>query len=100
MSPSLATLGSTLCTCCGGFARVLQFQGGRGADPDQEARDVVATELQRWAQEEALRRDGAKRQALAYATGACLPARLPAPAWGQLLLLVTTVDAYDVPNLT
>lgn len=46
----------------------LKFQGGRGADPDQEAPDVVATELQRWAQEEALRRDGAKRQALAYAT--------------------------------
>ena len=80
MSPSPSNTLQYPMFCCGGFARVLQFQGGRGADPDQEAPDVVATELQRWAQEEALRRDGAKRQALAYATGACLPARLPAPA--------------------
>lgn len=44
-------------------------QAGRlGADPDQEVRDVVAAELQRWAQEEAQRREAIKRQALAYAT--------------------------------
>ncbi|PSC70457.1 50S ribosomal L23 [Micractinium conductrix] len=41
---------------------------GRLVDPDQEAREAVAAELQRWAQEEAQKRECAKRQALAYAT--------------------------------
>ncbi|KAL4448467.1 hypothetical protein ABPG75_005686 [Micractinium tetrahymenae] len=41
---------------------------GRPGDPDQEAREAVAGELQKWAQEEAQRREGIKRQALAYAT--------------------------------
>ena len=39
-------------------------------DPDQEARDVVGGELGRWAGEEAQRREGAKKQAMHYATGA------------------------------
>jgi hypothetical protein len=39
----------------------------RGADPDQEARELVAAELRRWGQEEAVRREAAKRAALAYA---------------------------------
>lgn len=42
--------------------------GRLGVDPDQDARDAVAAELQKWAQEEAQRREAAKRQALAYAT--------------------------------
>lgn len=43
--------------------------GGRPGDPDHEARETVAAELQKWAQEEAQRREATKRQALAYATG-------------------------------
>lgn len=54
----------------------LQTAGGRPGDPDEEAREAVAAELQKWAQEEAQRREAGKRQALAYATGKrCLGAR-------------------------
>lgn len=35
-------------------------------DPDQEARDVVGAELARWAQDEAQRREAAKKQAFSY----------------------------------
>ncbi|KAI7838316.1 hypothetical protein COHA_007885 [Chlorella ohadii] len=38
------------------------------ADPDQDARDAVATELTKWAGEEAQRRETAKKQAMHYAT--------------------------------
>ncbi|PRW45230.1 50S ribosomal L23 isoform B [Chlorella sorokiniana] len=38
------------------------------ADPDQDARDAVATELTKWAGEEAQRRETVKKQAMHYAT--------------------------------
>lgn len=45
---------------------------GRGAwkivDPDRDARDLVAAELRRWAQEEAESREWSKSQALAFVT--------------------------------
>ncbi|KAL4526835.1 hypothetical protein Ndes2526A_g01264 [Nannochloris sp. 'desiccata'] len=43
---------------------------GRGGwkliDPDRDARDLIAAELRRWAQEEAIRRETVKNEALAY----------------------------------
>jgi hypothetical protein len=45
------------------------LQAAGRADPDQEAREAVAAELSRWAQEEAQRREAVKKQALAYAIG-------------------------------
>jgi hypothetical protein len=43
---------------------------GRGGwklvDPDRDARELIAAELRRWAQEEAIRRETVKNEALAY----------------------------------
>mgnify|MGYP001810647476 CR=1 FL=1 len=67
---SAARLRVCLLTCAWLHVRpLLQTVAGRLVDPDQEAREAVAAELQRWAQEEAQKRECAKRQALAYATG-------------------------------
>jgi hypothetical protein len=45
---------------------------GRGGwkliDPDRDARELIAAELRRWAQEEAIRRETVKNEALAYTT--------------------------------
>ena len=46
-----------------------QVGRGPGGDPYHEAREVVGGEALRWAQEEAQKREAAKRQALAYVSG-------------------------------